>query len=145
MKKNTSGDEVKFNNFDNSNYALNDYSRIGKMRPAQNERYDSKEAHQMIEFLPVDGENCMSWQRRTAQAAYKLTEHSRYYHVYGTSKTWACHTTSRYCFICELCNFVDMLRTFINSLDELIPLSSLNWQVLTDAEGLSYRLTHADS
>ncbi len=137
--RNTSGEEVKFNYYDNSNYYSKDsYARTSPLN--KNEREQTKEAKQMAEFLPVHEEYVTSWMRRSASASHKLTEHARYHHIFGTSKTWACHTSSRYCFICELCNFLDMMRTLILSLTTLTDLSKLQWSVNESDEGTKYSL-----
>ncbi len=87
----------------------------------------------MSSLFPVDGEKLDSWVRRTARDTLELTENARYHHIHGTSKTWACHTSSRYCFICVLCDFVDILRCQALSMSDKGGL----WKLSLDDQGVT--------
>ncbi len=62
------------------------------------------------ELFPEENEPLDIWVRRTARHVHKLTEYSQHQHVYGTKRTWSCHASSRYCFICTLCTMLDCIR-----------------------------------
>ncbi len=100
-------------------------------------RQEERSAVKHMEALfPTDGEQLSSWTRRTARDSMELTENARYHHIHGTSKTWACHTSSRYCFICVLCDFVDILRTMALSFPE-----GGIWSLSLDDQGVtSYKV-----
>ncbi len=83
-----------------------------------NRQEDSSAVKHFSSLFPVEGEKLQSWVRRTARDTLELTENARYHHIHGTSKTWACHTSSRYCFICVLCDFVDILRSMALSCEK---------------------------
>lgn len=86
------------------------------------------------EILPIDKEGIKVWLDRTAKHTVKLTEYSRHHHIYGTKRTWSCHTSSRYCFICTLCDFVDVLRMFCISISQLFPKEEIKWNVEVDKD-----------
>ncbi len=72
------------------------------------------------ELFPEENEPLDIWLRRTARHVHKLVEYSQHQHVYGTKRTWSCHASSRYCFICTLCQMIENLRnTSIDMLDHI--------------------------
>ncbi len=64
----------------------------------------------MEELFPEEDEALENWIRRTARHVHKLTEYAFHQHIYGTKRTWACHESSRYCFICVLSQMLETLR-----------------------------------
>ncbi len=93
------------------------------------------------EIFPVDGEENESWVRRTAVHIHKLTEYAYHHHIYGTKRKWACHESSRYCFICTLCNIIEVIRNMSMDMIELYPDEHLRWKLSNDAKtGTQYRL-----
>lgn len=110
--RNTSGDVVKFPNY-NDLRNNNDYSLTGRVN-----RSDPETRKIMEELNPIDGENLDNFIQRTIIAEEKLCEYSMQHHMYGTKKAWACHTTSRYCFICTLVQFVNVHRMILETYPE---------------------------
>lgn len=80
----------------------------------------------MEELHPVDGEQLLTFMSRTEKAISNLTEYSNNQHIYNTSKTWSCHTTSRYCFICVSNQYISVLRSIIELLPEMVMLEQVH-------------------
>lgn len=87
------------------------------------------------ELAPLDNELVLTWINRTAKHSAELAEHSRWHHLYGTRKPWACHTSGRYCFICTLCDLNDNLRELAVSFIAFDPNYALRWHVAEDIKG----------
>ncbi len=90
------------------------------------------------QLLPVDGERLQKWISRCARDSMELTERSRYHHIHGTSKTWACHSSMRSCFICEVCDYVDILRSMAVSLLLIDGMPPLCWLLSVDDSGVTH-------
>ncbi len=115
--RNTSGKRRMYQNYSNYHSKdYEDYSRTSAIRPQ-----NVQERKIMEELHPINNELLITFIERTAKAEEKLTEYALNHHVYGTSKTWSCHTTSRYCFICVMSQFIDVNRALYESLQEIIP------------------------
>lgn len=95
-KRNTSGDVVRFSSYEDYTKEDNDYARTA--RPY---RASAEERKFMEEFLPIDNEEYGTYIIRTNEAVKGLIEYAVHRHLYGTSKTWPCHTQSRYCPVCQ--------------------------------------------
>lgn len=131
VKRNTSGDPVKYSYYDSTwsrdNFALT--SRI--------ERHSQAERKFMEEFLPVQGEHLYNYYDRSDIHMQKLVEHSIWYHLYGTKKgVWPCHSSSRYCFICNLCQQVEIDRQIMNKIRPLLPIDKLTLELQSDPNSL---------
>lgn len=141
-KRNTSGDVVKYSNYSNWKDDMNPYSMTSpKMyqRDAESNKY-------FTEILPILNEEVQIWIERTASHTVKLTEYSRNHHIYGTKRTWSCHDSSRYCFICTLCDFVDILRSMAISFLNIYPKPPLYWAIsISDSGQSSYRLSQTQT
>lgn len=122
-KRNTSGDYAAYQNYrDYRN--INDYAMTARIN-----RTSVEERKIMEELLPVDGELLTTYIKRSSVAEQKLTEHSIQHHLYGTKKVWACHTSSRYCFICTMAQYVNVHRALWNSLADVIDISKITISV----------------
>ncbi len=132
-KRNTSGDVAKFSHY--VNYE-NEKNMFALTTPRMYQR-DSEANKFFDEILPIQGELLSVWIERTSVHTMKLTEYSRNQHIYNTKRTWACHDSSRYCFICTLCDFVDVLRMMALSFVKCMPNTSLIWVVSPDSDGRS--------
>lgn len=112
-RKNTSGDYVAYNNYTDyrgtDNYAMT--ARI-------NRGVSPEERHIMEELQPMDEELLSNYIKRTEIAEHNLCKYSIQHHLYGTKKVWACHTSSRYCFICVLVQFVNVTRAIFQFIGE---------------------------
>ncbi len=86
-----------------------------------------EELKYMEELFPEDGEHLDTWIRRTARHVHKLTEYAYHQHIYGTKRTWSCHESSRYCFICTLSQMLDILRNMALDILELGIKTPLKW------------------
>ncbi len=132
-KRNTSGDVASFSHYTNYSDEKNMFSMT---TPHMYQR--DEEANKFFEeILPINTEDVKVWIERTQVHTTKLTEYSRNQHIYGTRTTWACHKSSRYCFICTLCDFVDVLRMFIQGIQDLFPDKPIHWVVDVSKDGRS--------
>ncbi len=84
------------------------------------------------ELFPEDQEPLAIWLRRTARHVHQLTEYAQHQHVYGTKRTWSCHESSRYCFICTLCSMVENLR---NTSMDMLSLIDTPQKFVKDKQG----------
>lgn len=128
-KRNSSGDLVKFNYYTDYTKEKNLYAMTSSIHQQQ-QRNEIKHNN---DILPIDRESLNIWLKRTIKSSMDLTEYSRNQHIHGTTKTWACHTSSRYCFICTLCDFVDILRIMAHGLEDLG--TSMQWSISVDEDG----------
>ncbi len=138
-KRNSSGDITKFSHYVNYQDERNMFS----MSSPQMYQRDVEANKFFDEILPIDKELVSVWVERTSSHTVKLTEYSRNQHIYGTKRTWSCHDSSRYCFICTLCDFVDVLRMMaISILDLDLSTKPLVWSVLSGQDGrFTYHVT----
>lgn len=128
-KINTSGDYVAYNNYtDYRNTA--DYAMTARIN-----RTSSEDRKIMEELLPVNGETVFNFLKRSDIAEQKLIEYSLQHHLYGTKRVWSCHTSSRYCFICNLSQYLNMLRAMYNGLSDLIDLKNYYFHVTKNNDG----------
>lgn len=118
-RKNTSGDYVMYSNYTDLRGA-SDYATTSRIS-----RTSSSDIKLMEELLPVNGELLTNYLKRTEIAETKLVEHSIYQHLFGTKQTWACHTSSRYCFICTLSQYVGVHKALWQSLSDVIDITDL--------------------
>ncbi len=133
LLRNTSGDKVQFNYYDDWKGKKDLFALTSSV--VREEKRD--EVKHMSSLFPVHGEKLESWIRRTARDTLELTENARYHHIHGTKSTWACHTSSRYCFICVLSDFVDILRCMALSYMELELKTPPIWDLSLDNEGVT--------
>lgn len=125
-KRNTSGDVALFNNYTDfrgtADYALT--SRISRTNPSERKL--------MEELQPIDGEELTTFIKRTDIAEEKLNEYSIAQHLWLTKKgVWACHSGSRYCFICTLVQLNNCNKAFLSILPSIIDISNLRIRVDT--------------
>ncbi len=132
-KRNTSGDVAEFSHYVN----YQDERNMFAMTSPRMYQRDSEENKFFDEILPVDKELVSVWIERTLLHTTKLTEYSRYQHIYGTKRTWSCHESSRYCFICTLCDFVDVLRMMAGSFMKCCPNTPMVWVISASKDGRS--------
>ena len=118
-KKNTSGEYTMYQNYRDFRNAP-DYAMTARINRTQTE--DRKI---MEELLPVDQETLSTYLERTDIAESKLIEYSINHHLFGTKRVWSCHTSSRYCFICTLCQYLNSQRALYNSLKEIVDTTQL--------------------
>jgi hypothetical protein len=112
-KRNTSGDYVAYNNY--TDYRnINDYAMTARIN-----RTSAEDRKIMEELLPIDGEPLDNYIERTNIAEQKLTEHAIQHHLYGTKRVWSCHTSSRYCFICTMAQYINTTRSILMMMKDL--------------------------
>lgn len=112
-KKNTSGQYVAYNNY--TDYRnINDYAMTARIN-----RTSAEDRKIMEELLPMDNEPLDNYIQRSAIAEQKLTEHAIQHHLYGTKRVWSCHTSSRYCFICTMAQYININRSLFMMLKDL--------------------------
>jgi hypothetical protein len=122
-RKNTSGDYTAYNNY--TDYRnTNDYAMTARIS-----RTSSEDRKIMEELLPIDGEPILNFIQRTDIAESKLTQYSVQHHLYGTKRVWSCHTSSRYCFICTMAQYINVNRAIYKSLSEITDLTNIVIQV----------------
>ncbi len=86
----------------------------------------------MEELAPVDGESVQTFLTRSDIGVRKLIEYSMHQHLFGTRKgAWACHTASRYCFICSTCQYLDILRSSLMQIQEINPNKEYYFNITT--------------
>ena len=137
-KRNSSGDVVKFNNYEDWSRDDDQYSTVGRIdRPTNREVQERK---MMEELMPYNKELVTSWLKRTDKAIHAATRYGYQQHIWGTRKPWACHTTSRYCFICTMINYLDMFRHLIPTLSDLTYLEKYCFLVKSTPKGPEYQV-----
>jgi hypothetical protein len=115
-RRNTSGDLVRYSSYEDWSKEPEDFSRTSRIHRATRE-----ERKFMEELLPVQDERLATYFERSRLARNALIEYSMHRHLYGTSKTWPCHTQSRYCPVCTLCQEVQIGTSILQSLLETHP------------------------
>ncbi len=133
-KLNMAGNVEKYQNY--NNYENPNRNPFAMTSPRMYQR-DEESNKFFTEILPINNEEVAIWVQRTQIHTEKLTSYSRNHHIYGTKREWACHSSTRYCFICTLCDFVDILRSMALSYLDLYP-KTLYWRV---SESQVYRLS----
>ena len=88
-----------------------DYSRTASIRSRQDAQ--QKWNH---DRLPVSSEQLITYIQRSDISIKELVEYSMHRHLYGTSKTWPCHTQARHCLVCDLCQEVTTLRQLLKAI-----------------------------
>ncbi len=96
---------MKYSNYTDYSSEQNMYAMHSTVRAR-----DIEALKYMEELFPEENEPMENWIRRTARHVHKLVEYAHHQHVYGTKRTWSCHESSRYCFICVLCQCLENLR-----------------------------------
>ncbi len=88
----------------------------------------------MEELIPVDNEEILTFIKRTDIAESKCLKYGYNHHLHGTKRVWSCHTSSRYCFICTMCQLLETNRAIAYSLPKFIDLSNLRLRVNYDVD-----------
>ncbi len=96
---------MKYSNYTDFSSEQNMYAMHTPIRAK-----DIEQLKYMEELFPEEQEHLDTWLRRTARHVHKLTEYAYHQHIYGTKRTWACHASSRYCFICVMSQLLQNLR-----------------------------------
>lgn len=115
-RRNTSGDVVRYQNYQDYTKENEDFSRTSRIF-----RASSEDRKFLEELFPVDGEEVSSYMQRSSIQRREIVEYAMHRHLYGTSKTWPCHTQNRYCPVCVLCQEVEVNRSLMNSLLKTYP------------------------
>jgi hypothetical protein len=92
-----------------------DYSREPEdySRTARIERRRDAQRKWNIDRLPVNAEQLITYIQRSDKPVQALQEYAMHRHLYGTSKTWPCHTQGRHCPVCDLCQESEILRQLL--------------------------------
>lgn len=122
-KKNTSGEYAMYQNYTDFRNS-NDYAMTARIN-----RTSSEDRKFMEELMPVNGELLITYIQRSEIAEQKLIEHSIQHHLYGTKRVWACHTSSRYCFICTMAQFLNVNRAMFTLLPTIRNLENIKIKV----------------
>ncbi len=112
-RRNTSGDPVTYQNYNDYRGMMDgNYSQTSRIQ-----RSNPEERKLMTELNPVDGETLTNFIKRTDIAENEVIKYAIQHHLFGTRKgAWACHTTTRYCFICVTAQFLNICRTLFTQL-----------------------------
>ena len=106
-----------YQHYDNYNKPHEDYSITSPIyRSAETEERKFVE-----EAWPVDKEPLTTWINRTSIHEKELIEHIMYKHIFGGKRPWPSHTTSRYCPVCVLAQFVNVTKAVMEGFYELYP------------------------
>ena len=92
---------------------IDDYAMTARLS-----RTSSEDRKIMEELLPINEEPLWNFIKRTEIAEQKLVEHAINHHLYGTKRVWSCHTSSRYCFICTMAQYINVTRSLFLSMPE---------------------------
>jgi hypothetical protein len=114
-KRNTSGDYQLYSNYIDYR-GTDDYAVTARIN-----RSSAEERKLVEELSPVDGELLITFIERTSLGIEKVCENGIKHHLFGTKKVWACHTSSRYCFICVMAQYVSTLGALWITLREVMP------------------------
>ncbi len=96
---------LKYSNYTDYSTQENMYAMHSTVRAR-----DVEALKYMEELFPEENEPLEVWIRRTARHVHKLVEYAHHQHVYGTKRTWSCHQSSRYCFICVMAQMLETIR-----------------------------------
>ncbi len=130
--RNTSGETGKYQHFENYSNNPDDYSETARIYRHSNEQKF------MEEFYPQENEELSTYISRTATATNKLIEHSMHKHIYGGRKPWPSHTSTRYCPVCTLCQFVNNLTDIILAFSEQVDISKFRFNIIKDVDPLKW-------
>ena len=122
-KRNTSGEVVMYSNYTDLRNS-DDYAMVSRIQ-----RTSKEERKIMEELNPVDGENLITFLKRNDTAEFELCKYAIHRHLFGTKKTWPCHTTTRYCLVCTLVQVVSVNRALWESMFKLKDMSKMKIQV----------------
>jgi len=125
---------VKYTNYTDYSTEQNMYAMHKPIRSK-----DTEQMKYFEELFPEEEEELETWLRRTARHVHKLTEYAYHQHIYGTKRTWSCHESSRYCFICTLSNLLQNYRNMAQDMHQHIK-TPLKW-VRTTTEDIGDRGT----
>lgn len=118
-------------------YYSNAFARENFAQTSRIERHTEAERKFMEELLPVQNESAKTYIDRIDINEGKLIEHSIWYHLYGTRKgVWPCHSSSRYCFICNLCQMVEINRQMIIQFGKFVDLDKITINLVEHPESL---------
>ncbi len=125
-KRNTTGDVQKFQNYQDYTTDGDNYAMTAKFkRPL-----DKHEKKFLEELNPVNGESLITYMKRSDLSASNVCGYGHSQHLWGTSKgEWACHRTSRYCFICTQIQHIQMLRIMIQAIYTQNPKIDLHFDI----------------
>ena len=131
-RRNTSGDLDQYAYHQNpiDYYNSPDYTHTRRFKNPRDE-----ERKFILEMFPNDRESLTAWSERTRKSMQASIEDSVYLHIWGTSKPWPSHTGDRYCPICILAQQLELMIIFINTLSDLVDLSTLLWSVSIAQDG----------
>lgn len=125
-KKNTTGESVKFQNYQDYTHDTDNYAMTSKIRRRQDKIEKKFQQH----LNPVNNESVYTWIDRTETMVDTLLKYSHAQHLWETSKgQWACHRTSLYCFICTSNQIIEMYRMMSHALQDRVDISKLVWYV----------------
>ncbi len=136
-KRNSSGDVQKFQNYQDYTNDADNYAMTAKFkRPL-----DKHEKKFMEELNPVNGEELQTYIKRSDLSALNLCGYAHSQHLWGTSKgEWACHRTSRNCFICSLIQHIQILRIMSQAVHPFTPKLRFNIQVDNETHSKEYSI-----
>jgi hypothetical protein len=94
--------------------------------------------------LPVNAEQLITYIQRSQRPIEELVEYSMHRHLFGTSKTWPCHTQSRHCMVCDLCQEVTTLRQLLDSMVKKYQVLNYDRIEIKEMEDATGGLHHAE-
>ena len=121
--RNTSGQPRMYQNY-NDYRGEDDYAVTSRIN-----RTSAEQRKIMEELLPYDTQLLSDWLKQAEIAEEQLTKNAVHHHLYGTKKAWACHTTSRYCFICVMAQYINTHRSIYMLLGEKYDLAKIRIHV----------------
>ncbi len=105
---------------------------------------DKHEKKFLEELNPVNGEELATYLKRSDLSASNVCGYGHSQHLWGTSKgEWACHRTSRYCFICTQIQHIQILRIAIQAIYAQNPKTSLRFDIQSIEDDNGTRLEYS--
>lgn len=117
LPKNTSGQVRMFQNYTDYREQNEDYSTTSRIN-----RSSPEERKFMLELIPINKEEMGTYLQRSEIADRELIKSAIYRHLFGTKKTWSCHTTTRYCIICTMAQELNVMRALLTAVSQKYPI-----------------------
>lgn len=137
-RRNTSGQPMTMQHY-------TDYTKEEDYAVTSKIYRDSPEKRRIIaEYYPMPNEALLTWIERTDVTCEYVMEFSYNLHmgVHTGKQPWASHRTSRICPTCGPNQLIQMARTALYLMKDVVPLHKIYWKVETDNLGnKTYTLT----
>lgn len=129
--RNTDGSHKEYHQWDGwSSTAEEEFSTTSRIF-----RRNPDEAHLMEEIIPIPNEELLTYVQRAYSSRRRQVEYLMHRHIYGTKRTWPCHTTTRTCPVCAMCQIANVSDSLIKALIEYGGYESCRIQIKPPPNG----------